>query len=229
MFNNGAFAPPTPVLLACLALIPLACAVGTKGRIKYILFIFYLDNYRDTMLTIVNLIGGEIMRKRARLTTKQKVYIIEAYQNQLTPMIILAEKYGITRQGIYKILKQAGVDTKKTQIPVSCSTCGEQIYRTKARIRKQLNQFCNMDCYSAFISGGKPKWHWMSETGNSSRIARSVVNQYFALQGDQIVHHENHNRFDNQLANLRVFANQGDHIRHHRGFDVTPLWDGRYI
>lgn len=169
------------------------------------------------------------MIKRARLTGNQKVDIVEAYTIQLEPMISIAKRYAVTRAAVYQIIKQAGVDTSKGLIQVSCTTCGAAIMRPKCRIRKQLNHFCNQDCHASYLSAGKPKWHHMLETGNSSRVARSVVSQYFALQADHVVHHENHNRFDNLLPNLRVFACHGDHIRYHHGFDVEPIWDGRLV
>lgn len=166
------------------------------------------------------------MRKRVRLTDNQKVDIVSAYEH-LERMEALAKKYSVSRQAIYKILKQAGIDTSKRRIPVSCHVCGTEILRTKGRIRKQLHHFCSDACYYAFLAGGKPKWHHMTEVGCSSRPARRIVSEHFALQEGHIVHHENRNRFDNRLENLRVFANSGDHLRHHRGFDVLPIWDGR--
>ncbi len=166
------------------------------------------------------------MVKRVTLTLRQKVDIIKAYENELTPMIELARTYGITRQGVYMVLKRAGVDTKNQLIPVSCAVCHKELLRNRARIRRQLNHFCGHPCYSAFISNGKPHGYWREEKGTSSRLARSVVSQYFQLQQGHTVHHENQNRFDNSPKNLRVFANSGDHARHHRGFDVQPIWDG---
>ena len=165
------------------------------------------------------------MIKHARLTRNQKVDIIEAYTNQLTPMSTLATEYGITRQGIYKILKQAGADTEKKRLPVSCTACGTEILRTKARIRRQLNHFCSEACYYAFLEAGNG-FPYIENRGGQKR-ARVLVGDYFSLQTGHIVHHENRNTLDNRLINLRVFANNGDHVRHHRGFDVQPIWDGR--
>jgi 2-iminoacetate synthase ThiH len=69
----------------------------------------------------------------AKLTNKQKVDIITAYQN-LTPMIELALKYGITRQAVYKTIKAAGIDTcKNGGIDVSCSCCQKVIKKPKCR------------------------------------------------------------------------------------------------
>ena len=167
------------------------------------------------------------MKKRARLTKTQKVNIINAYASNLTPMIMLASEYGITRQGIYKILRQAGCDTTKHRIPVSCTVCGTEIQRTKARIRRQLNHFCSESCYYAFLEAGNGFPYIYSRT--RQRRARAIVSQYFQLQASHIVHHENKNTLDNRLLNLKIFATQGDHLRYHRGFDVQPVWDGRFL
>ena len=167
------------------------------------------------------------MLKRIALTTKQKVDIITEYQEQLTPMIELARTYGISRQGIYKVLKKAGVNTTKRRLDVSCTTCAKVFPRTKAKIRRQLNNFCSPDCYHAFLAAGNGSPYIYSRHGQ--RIGRTIISQYFQLQEGHISHHENRNNLDNRPVNLRVFACQGDHVRYHRGFDVDPIWDGRDI
>lgn len=159
-----------------------------------------------------------------RLRQKDKVDIIKAYESDLTPMVDLAKRYGITRQGIYKVLKSAGVDTTKRKIPVSCTTCGNPVDRTKARIRRQLHHFCDQVCYNIFLEVGNGSLSLPNRHG--TRIARLVVSRFFSLQEGHIVHHEDRNQLNNKPNNLKVFANQGDHIRYHRGFDVKPLWEG---
>jgi len=159
-----------------------------------------------------------------RLTPKDQVDIIRAYSEQLTPMIALATQYGITRQGIHKMLKKAGIDTTCHKVTVSCSTCDKEIKRHKSRIRKQLNHSCDDACYSAFLKAGNGNPYIQSRQGQ--RIARKKVSELFDLQPGNIVHHEDRNTLNNMLNNLKVFRNQGDHIRHHRGFTVTPIWDG---
>jgi hypothetical protein len=159
------------------------------------------------------------------LTGKEQVDIVNAFQSELITVIALAEQYGLTRAGIYKVLKRAGVDTTNHKIDVSCSTCGKVIDRHKSRIRKQLNHFCSPECYHAFLEAGNGSPLILNRHG--SEQARAKVVKYFDLKKGNIVHHENRNQCDNRLYNLRVFATQGDHLRHHRGFDVTPIWDGR--
>lgn len=159
-----------------------------------------------------------------KLRPKDQVDIIRAYTEQLTPMIELAAKYGMTRQGIHKMLKLSGVDTTRRKWLVSCSTCGEEIERHRCAIRKQLNHFCCNECYYAFLEAGNGNPYISNRHGQ--RIGRRKVSELFELQEGHIVHHEDRNNLNNQVWNLRVFRNQGDHIRYHRGFTVEPIWNG---
>lgn len=161
----------------------------------------------------------------AKISQSEHFNIIEAYENNLIPMQKLAERYGVTRQTIFFILKKYGIDTKKQRIPVSCTTCGNELLRTKAEIRNKKNHFCNMDCYTAFL-------HAQGDyipNRQGQRTARNIVLKYFELQEKMVVHHEDKNNLNNAVWNLKVFANQGDHIRYHRGFEVNPIWDGSKI
>lgn len=160
----------------------------------------------------------------AKLTQRDKVDIIEAYTALFTPMIELAEKYDVTRQAIWKVLKKAGVDTSKQLIKVSCTTCGAVLSRPKCRIRKQKHHFCDYDCYFAYLDAGNGNPYLANRHGQ--RIARRVVEQFFKLEEGHIVHHEDRNTLNNTPQNLKVFACQGDHVRYHRGFEVEPLWCG---
>lgn len=162
-----------------------------------------------------------------KLTPKDKVDVIRAYTEQLTPMIDLAKQYGITRQGIHKMLRLSGVDTTKHKITVSCSTCQKEIKRNRCTIRKSLNHFCCNACYYAFLEAGNGNPYIQNRHGQ--RIGRAKAAEYIDLQEGYIVHHEDRNTLNNQIWNLRVFRNQGDHIRYHRGFTVEPIWDGSKI
>lgn len=166
------------------------------------------------------------MKNRVRLTHRQKVDIINRYRDNFTSMIQLAKEYAVTRQAIYKILKKAGIDTSKRKFPVSCTACGKELQRHRSYIRNRKHIFCDRHCYTLWLQAGNG--FPLIENRQGQRVARSIVSQYFALQQGHVVHHEDRNDLNNQLSNLRVFANQGDHVRHHRDFDVEPLWDGRY-
>jgi hypothetical protein len=164
--------------------------------------------------------------KRLRMSDKERVDIVNAYTIGLVPMIALAKQYGLTRQGIHKLLKHAGVDTSKqaANIPVSCTCCGIEFTKLRCQVRKQKHVFCSEVCYFAWLHHGNGDPLVMHRT--SARHARTIVGEYFALKPGYIVHHEDRNQFNNNLWNLRVFANQGDHVRYHRDCFVPILWDG---
>ena len=165
--------------------------------------------------------------KRIRLTDQDKVNIIEGYSVNLIPMITLAKRYGISRQGVYKVLRMAGIETSKEfagNLMVSCTVCGTEVKKHRAEVRKRLHIFCSEACYFAWLKHGNGNPLIMHR--NSSRTARVIVSDHFALKPGYIVHHKDRNQYNNELSNLMVFTNSGDHIRHHRGFTVPVLWDG---
>jgi hypothetical protein len=145
------------------------------------------------------------------------------YQDDLIPIIKLAETYGVTRAAIYKVLKKVGVDTsKKGGMEVTCATCGEFFKKPRCQVRVRNNLFCSQECWYKYVNReGK-----YSYSRQGQRRGRKVVSRYHTLQPGEIVHHEDKNCRNNTLANLRVFACQSDHIRYHRGFDVVPVWNG---
>ena len=183
-----------------------------------------------------------------KISHDKYVDIIEAYTIDLWSMREIAATLHVSHATIYKILVKEGIDTSRRKLHVSCTVCGQPIERTKKRVRKQRNHFCNRECYEAYLGAG-------ARDGCGSRqaqkIGRSVVLQWFALQPEHVVHHENHKQFDNRPVNLRVFANQGDHIRYHHNqrhehfnpitsprleswerfnhLPVNILWDGRNL
>ena len=159
------------------------------------------------------------------LSENQKVDIITMYNN-LEKVDDIAKKYNRTRQGIYKLLKCNGIDTSKKKIQVSCCACGKEISKNKSAVRRQKNLFCGNECYYAFLQAGNGNAYKRSAAG--CRAAREIVAKVFELKEGYIVHHEDRNNWNNNLYNLKVFANQGDHVRYHRlGPDyVQPIWDG---
>lgn len=160
-----------------------------------------------------------------RLSKRDKIDIIKAYEINLEPMMSIALKFHVTRNAIWKMLKKAGIDTSKRKIQVSCKVCGTVLNRQKSKIRNNKNHFCNMACYQAFLDAGASHLT-PAEQRRGSRMARKIVQRYFNLQPENIVHHKDHFSLNNQLWNLCVFKTQGDHIRHHRGFEVETIWDG---
>lgn len=170
------------------------------------------------------------MRSQGRLTDLELVNIVYGYSVELKPMIELAKQYGITRQGVYKVLHQAGIDTSKAgagNMDVSCTCCAKVFSKHRCQVRRQKHVFCSEECYFAWLKHGNGKPFIKNEHGK--RVARKVVSKYFTVLLGQVVHHEDRNQFNNHIKNLKVFANNGDHVRHHRGFIVNILFDGSMV
>lgn len=169
-----------------------------------------------------------------KVQPKQIVNIINAYSEQLEPIISIAARYNMSRQGVWKILKKVGVNTAKgaggaSLISISCAACGKEIVVNRSRVRKRKRLFCDLTCYYAYLEAHQGGTYQQNRHGQ--RIARDKISKVFNLQPKHIVHHEDRNTLNNMLNNLKVFANQGDHIRYHRGqpdniYDAIPLWEG---
>lgn len=141
---------------------------------------------------------------------------------------------GMSRQGIWKRLKRAGVLVPRRAnggapskvVKFSCGFCGEPVqrYRKRAMTTDQMKAFCNMECYSASLAQ-HPYEAWRQ----GCRLARVVVSQHFPLQHEHIVHHKDGDNRNNDLSNLMVFACNADHMAHHRGRKVIALFDGATV
>jgi hypothetical protein len=168
------------------------------------------------------------------LSPRQYNEIIDKFTNRLIPMITLANEYGLTRQGVWKILARAGVNTSKslgnTRLEVSCTTCGKIFIKNKAHVRNNKNLFCSRECYTAYLEAGNGVGPYIKNR-HGQRIARTIVSEHFELKQGHVVHHKDRNCLNNLIENLMVFATQGDHIRFHRlGPDyVHPIWEGDAI
>jgi len=155
---------------------------------------------------------------------EDKVYLIDEYTNKLTPIKRLADEFNVTRQAIYKIFKQEGVDTSKRKIMISCDACGDSFPRHRCLIRNQRHHFCSTKCYTAYLNAGKSP---SISNRQGQRVARKKVSLYHHFKEHEVVHHKDRNQLNNMLYNLEVYANQGDHIRHHRGLkEIKPVWRG---
>jgi transposase-like protein len=206
--------------------------LGGACLITMLMCVFALDNFLYIVYTLTIKYREDMAMKYVRLTDQERVYIVKAYETDLARMIDLAKQHGVTRQCIYKVLKQAGVNTHRgeggaTQIHYSCTVCGKEGIMARARFRKRKHVFCGEECYFAWLKHGNGNPLIMHRTG--ARHARAIVSGLFSLRPGNVVHHEDRNQFNNALYNLKVFAYSGDHLRYHRGFDVPILWDGSKV
>ena len=152
--------------------------------------------------------------------------IVQSFTQDLESVINLASRWGLTRQAVYKILKAAGVDTKKGKIKVSCSTCGKGVDRPKSKVRNRKHIFCDRDCMRAYQIATK---ELSKKRANWSRVARRKISKVFKIKPEHVVHFVDGKHYNTMEHNMMVFANLGDHARWHRwGEDggVRPLWRG---
>ena len=155
--------------------------------------------------------------------------VIKAYRDDLVPMITLAKQHSVSRQAIYKVLKNAGVATgKSNRIKRPCGWCGKPVSKVRCQARTRKRFFCDQDCYFEWMdSGGE---YVPSRTGQ--RIGRAVVSKYFELLEGYVVHHEDRTQLNNLPWNLKVFVDHSTHMKYHfqkRGNEkitVEILWDG---
>lgn len=164
-----------------------------------------------------------------KITVKQELEIVRAYEIDLARCSELAEKYGITRAGIHRLLKRNGVDATKGGVncrhDVTCKHCGGTFNVNRARLRSAKNLYCSKKCWLAHLDNikiGK-----LSRAGlYQARKALLNAGVWAHLAPKVVVHHVDGNDNNNAISNLEIYATQGDHLRMHRGFDVSPIWRG---
>jgi endogenous inhibitor of DNA gyrase (YacG/DUF329 family) len=133
--------------------------------------------------------------------------------------------FGMTRQGVLLRLKRAGIKpSSHEKVTVNCSYCEKPLTRHRCKVRKNMRNFCSMNCYALGIANPR-----FVEWRQGTRIARAAVSKYFDLKPEYRVHHKDGNERNNSLENLAVFATQADHIAYHRGRKVEPIWNGESI
>ena len=130
---------------------------------------------------------------------------IKAYKD-CVPIAELADILDVSRQGLWKAFKRAGVDTAKgvaTRRDVECDQCGKIFNVPRSRFRNMgKSKFCSDVCYyvSKENSGSRLNRH-------KQRIARWKVSQVFDLKDEMPVHHKDRDHFNTMLRNFLVFEN----------------------
>lgn len=134
----------------------------------------------------------------------------------------IAEIMHCSRAWISIRLKDCGIHySQGTRVKAKCFTCGKMHEVTRARHRNRKRAFCSRECFYASRKGEHYRpWR------QGQRRARAIVAQYFKLEPQHIVHHEDKDNCNNDIRNLRVFACQADHMSYHHGNAVPFLFDG---
>ena len=150
--------------------------------------------------------------------------VVAMYTIQHLSSCEIQKLIGMSRSSIMKRLKSAGISTKQGEwINVTCDFCGKQYQLVRSRWRNTERHYCSNECYYASLYNSA---YYQSRQGQ--RIARAIVNQYFKLEPEHIVHHKDGDTRHNDLVNLSVYASHSDHLKatHHNNYKVMPIWDG---
>ena len=165
------------------------------------------------------------MDKRIKGSLKPQDVVV-FYTVQHLSCAQIAPIAGISRQQVWKILKEQGINTSKgeggaTRVKYECDFCGKPSEMFRARYRNNIKHYCSPECYFAAIEN--PGYHpWRQ----GQRLARAIVAQYFDLQPDHVIHHKDGDNRNNDRSNLTVYSSQADHMNHHRNGKAKPIWDG---
>jgi len=151
--------------------------------------------------------------------------IVVLYTVQHLTMEEIGKIIGMSRTGICKRLKTAGITPDLGEwVRTDCDYCGSIIRVTRKRWRRNEKNYCNNECYYAYLENPSYKpWR------QGQRLARAIVAQYFDLQLDHVVHHKDGDSRNNDRSNLAVYASQEEHMRGHRSNYSSLLWDGSSI
>lgn len=151
--------------------------------------------------------------------------LVKLYTVEHLTLRKIACEVGMSAQAVRLRLIDHGITAAQgTWVKRDCGYCGKPLDVRRAHSRKVRVSYCNAECYYASLEGERYKpWR------QGSRIARAIVAQYFALDREHIVHHEDRDQRNNDRANLMVFADQAAHMAYHRGVAIKPLWDGSLL
>ena len=152
--------------------------------------------------------------------------IINLYTEKHFTLRDIGKLTGLSHVGVSKRLKRAGIESiQGTWVKINCFVCDDEKLIHRKEWKKNTRHYCSADCY--YLSLCNPNYiSWR----HGQRLARAIVKQYFPLQQDHVVHHDDGNVRNNRVDNLIVFTNQSDHMKHHHGLNhVTPLWNGKEI
>ena len=77
------------------------------------------------------------------------------YLNGLVPVIVIASRYSVSRETIYKVLGKLGVDTaKKGKVDLICLHCGRKysLHRFEIRKLRSRYRYCGKKCFAKAVS-----------------------------------------------------------------------------
>lgn len=109
--------------------------------------------------------------------------------------------------------------SKRNGSLVNCANCGEDFYRRfgEQDLLVRINQFCSRPCFDRFRALERSANVYVKVAGRHEH--RWVAEMWLgrALLPDEVVHHVDEDKHNNDPANLCVFPDQSHHARWHKG------------
>lgn len=146
---------------------------------------------------------------------------------------ICNKEFHAQRKKIIYCSPQCGLEARTTRTIVHCDLCGKEIVRTQAVIKKNKHNFCSKKHYDEWLIDHHEKkgvlvnngiyhhgqgyiFHYQSSK-NYKAEHRLVMEQCLGrpLRSDEIVHHKDGNKQNNDISNLEIVT-RAEHIEIHR-------------
>ena len=126
----------------------------------------------------------------------------------------IAARYGCSRQHVYLVLTQLGVDTTKKMQTTSCKECGVPVERTRGQMRTHFHNFCSQECYAAWVGSVE-----YQELRQANRVAVEFVKSVYAWESGNVVLHLDGDHWNRDLKNLYVVRTLEEKLMYLRGGD----------
>lgn len=165
--------------------------------------------------------------KLTKTTPSDREQMVDEYSSGRATAAELAERFGVSRQYVHRVVRAAGVAPRgrRKRVKRKCAHCGKTIEVHYFRSKRTRRMFCSKEHYWAEL--GKSGY---VASRQGQREARAAVRAVFDLLDGDVVHHIDGDQGNNELSNLMVFRDHADHMRWHRGGEAksgaVPLFRG---
>ena len=132
--------------------------------------------------------------------------IAEMYLKDLKPLRETGNEFGVSQTAIRKALNRHGYTTSKEalNLNVICDYWKKDFTKTRANVRKAVNNFCSKICYTTYLKILNEENIIDAYGMRQSRLKMSWI--YGELPEGSIVHHIDGNDTNTLITNLMLLA-----------------------